>query len=299
MRQQEELTTQMQLAKEALLAFAANSSSIYSNERGPGFFPCPDKTNSGAADADCDSSSVNLGRLPEYVDVEDNKLFFNSYYSDTSGQFWYAVAPNYVYSAANENSRRAQNRTSVDSLVSANRLTLDGTGDVVALIIAPGEPLAFQNRTAGLLAVNFLEGENVGSDLNFSSGNGATTDTFNDRVIAITHNDVMQFIGMKAATEIKRLLDEDYESQSEPRHYPGDPVTSLQTADEFHADFASVMTSNPWLTDDPAGNKEQWATDILYTLLLETEASIQFKGCPNMSFKLVYGGGITPTGKFC
>src|SRR5687768_6423441 len=47
LRQQAELSNQLQLAKEALLAFAANSSAIYNNTRGPGFFPCPDTENTG------------------------------------------------------------------------------------------------------------------------------------------------------------------------------------------------------------------------------------------------------------
>ena len=303
MRQQAELITQMQQAKEALLAFAANSSVIYNKHRGPGFFPCPDVSAPGEGNADdnCASDAVNLGHLPQYIDVAGDRIFFNSYYAAADQQFWYAVAPYFTYADDEaEADRTAANRTSSTPAASAlaSRLTLNGTDNIVALIFAPGAPLDFQDRNANSVEVsNFLEGTNADADANFSSNTAATPDTFNDQIIAITHDELMRYIGSNAANEIKRLLDEYYKNQPEPKQYPGDLSNPLPI--EYHQQFTDALMDNAWLTDDAGSNGEHWATDTRYTLLSPTQATIHFEGCPNMSFTLDYERGVTRNGDSC
>lgn len=296
-RQQAELSNQLQLAKEALLAFAANSSAIYQNNRGPGFFPCPDTTNAGTPDADCDGSAVNLGRLPQYTtDMADNKIFFNSYYASANRQFWYAVASHYIYTT-DEDDRRASNRTSIDTAIASSRLTLDATDNIVALILAPGESLGFQNRDAALLSPgNFLEGGNDDIDANSFTTSAADPAAFNDQLIAITHDELMAYIGVNAALEIKRLLDGYYDLQA---HYPGDPDDPMHDADKYHDAFAAVLATHVWLTDNTGPGNEQWATNTSYTLNSATEVSLTFSGCANMSFTLNHDGGVTRFGHSC
>lgn len=298
LQQQAELSLQMQLAKEALLAFAANSSAIHGNTRGPGFFPCPDTGNTGSADASCDAGAVNLGRLPEYVDAPGGKVALNSYYASINRQFWYAIAPYYTYSATDEDDRNADRRTLIDSM---SLLALDNTNNIVALIIAPGEALGFQDRNAGQLAAsNFLEGGNADGDSGFVTADVDNPGEFNDGVLAITRDELIPYIAGSAALEIKRVLDEHYDSQTvEPKHYPGDPNDSAQTPDAYHAEFAEVMKNNSWLTDESGPSNEQWAANTFYTLVSATEASVQFKGCAGLSFTLAHDGGLVRNGSAC
>jgi hypothetical protein len=300
LKQQAELNNQMQLAKEALLAFAANSSAIYDNEHGPGFFPCPDTTNTGKADIHCDSSIVNLGRLPEYADIAGNKIYFNSHYADIDQQFWYALAPYHTYSAS-ESDRSAVKRTFIDSTLPSSLLTLDDKTDIVALIIAPGEALDFQNRKPGSLAADdFLEGGNEDNDFSFFTSSATNSASFNDRIIAITHDELLPFIVSNAARAIKRQLDEDFDLQTvEPKHYPGNPDDLGQTPAHYHDDFTEALAGHHWLTDTSGPTNERWAMDTIYTLISATQASVQFKGCAGISFTLNHGGELIRNGTTC
>src|SRR5690606_12541056 len=73
--QHTETLYQLLKAKEALLSFATNSATIFSNvsTRGPGYFPCPDTdgtdTNSEPSEP-CNSNSPLVGRLPNFVEVD-------------------------------------------------------------------------------------------------------------------------------------------------------------------------------------------------------------------------------------
>lgn len=300
LQQQQELSLQLQFAKEALLALAANSSAIHGNNRGPGFFPCPDTANTGDADTSCDADVVNLGRLPAHVDTMMNKIPLNSYYASMNRQFWYAVAPYYTYSA-NPDYRVANRRIYIDSAVLSSLLTLDDTDNIVALIIAPGEALAFQDRNAGGLAAgNFLEADNADGDFNFVTSDANTPHEFNDGVIAITRDELMPYVLTRAATEIKRVLDTDYDSQTvEPRHYPGDPNDPAQTPDAYHYEFADALGNHPWLTDDAGVASERWALETIYTLVSATQASLRFAGCAGISFTLAHHGELVRNGSSC
>ena len=285
-RQQAELLNQMQLAKEALLAYAANSSAIYGDTRGPGFFPCPDIVNTNSADpvagranSSCDGGLINLGRLPEYIDTPTPKFFFNSYYAKTDQQFWYAIAPGFVYDAVNPGNSRAENRTSI----SASRLNLDGTGNIVAVIIAPGDALSFQNRSAApLSSSNYLEGENGDNDADFATSDVTNPVGFNDLILTITHDELITYIESSAAVKMKGWLDADFAVQLQ---YPAN-----------QADFADVLASHPWLN---AGNIEQWTMDTIYTSLSPTQAAIQFNGCPGILFTLEPNVPISRDGDSC
>lgn len=300
LQQQAELSLQLQFAKEALLAFAANSSAIHGNNRGPGFFPCPDTTNTGAADTSCDAGAVNLGRLPEYVDALANKISLNSYYAGINRQFWYAVAPYYTYSA-DEDERKANRRIFIDSAAPSRLLTLDGTDNIVALIIAPGEAFSFQDRNAGPLAAgNFLEADNADGDFSFVTSDANNPREFNDGAIAITRDELMPYIIGNAAMEIKRVLDANYESQIiEPRHYPGDPNDSTKTPDAYHYEFADALKNHPWLGNDAGLANEQWATETIYTIVSATQACLQFKGFAGISFSLTHNRDLVRNDPAC
>jgi hypothetical protein len=179
-------------------------------------------------------------------------------------------------------------------------LRLDGTTEIVALIIAPGEALGFQDRSAGQLdAGNFLEGGNEDGDFSFFTSDTTNPAGFNDRIIAITRNELIPYIAGNAALEIKRRLDADFDLQTvTPEHYPGNPDDLAQPPDFYHADFATALAGHDWLTDVPGTRNEKWAMNTAYTLVSATEACIQFNGY-GISFTLKHAEELIRRGTGC
>ena len=197
----------LQRTKDAVIAFALTipERSGANPRPGPGHLPCPDINNDGAGDAaGCNGANfgpnVRIGRIP-YQTLEDEVL--------TGGNgdvLWYAIDVNYGFFAGalpNINSE------------TAGQLSLDNSGDVVALIIDPGPALNGQFRdliNAGNPInnnpVNYLENENGDNDANFISmligGNNAN---FNDNVIAITRQELMATIEKRVLAEVANAFE--------------------------------------------------------------------------------------------
>ncbi|WP_374510077.1 hypothetical protein [Niveibacterium sp.] len=172
------------LARDALIAHAAWEDSS------PGSLLCPDFDNSGAADLNC--SSLAVGRLPWRTLGIEMPL-------DGSGEcLWYAISPNARSNVApalrgSGGTMPAMNPSYLGDLTVRDSAT-GMSQPVVAVVIAPGRPLAGQSRTANATGCNggpasaFLESRSgidnaIGGPL-FITGTASTT--FNDRVMAIT-----------------------------------------------------------------------------------------------------------------
>jgi hypothetical protein len=134
----------LQEAKEALIAEAAMNDTL------PGRMSCPeDITRIGTAtegtQASCNNTSMHIGRLP----WRSLKL---PQFPDGSGeQLWYVLSPDF---------RSAP----INPLTSDGKLKLNDQQGIVAIIFAPGLPLAGQNRPVptkdNLNANNYLDGTN-------------------------------------------------------------------------------------------------------------------------------------------
>jgi hypothetical protein len=109
-------------AKEALISIAATYPDQYGRTQGPGQLPCPDTDNppNGSPNTPC-GGAVPTRRLPwQFFGMNDLR--------DSSGaELWYAVSANY------RNIPKAPGQLNSNT---PGQLTLDGTGDIVALIIA-------------------------------------------------------------------------------------------------------------------------------------------------------------------
>lgn len=217
-------------AKEALVGFAA-SVDLTGPER-PGDLPCPDLDNDGAADPPCATESTRLGRLPwRTLGLPDLR--------DGDGErLWYAVSTRFK----NNPRTGCANHADIDCLNSNTRGTIslrDGTGQlihdasgpndagVVAVVIAPGAVIQRADslvQTRADLAVNvannYLDilGPTGEDNANFidSSLNGfvagpvvdATGRTVvNDRVLAITIQDIVPVLERRVAQEVAACLD--------------------------------------------------------------------------------------------
>ena len=175
-------------AKQALLSYSMNYPELRSNpEKGPGFLPCPDRNNDGRPETNCASGTgTTLGRLPfTILGLDDPR--------DSSGErLWYALSPNFRNTQAN--------RVVINS-ETPGQLSVDGTGDVVAIIMAPGSPVDQQYARPSNNPAAYLEGDNayVGDGV-FSAVSG------NDQLAVITRVELMSVVEQRVINEIRATL---------------------------------------------------------------------------------------------
>lgn len=180
-------------AKMALISYALTmpERSAANPRPGPGYLPCPDTDNDGDANTPCGTNSI--GRIP-YETLEENDLL------DDSGEtLWYALSDNF---------RNIPTKFTPLNSETSGQLSVDGQGDIVAVIIAPGVALNGQQRGVNSnLVSNYLEGENSDGDVNFISYLlNDNPPTFNDRVIAITRAELMQVIEKRVLSEFQSSI---------------------------------------------------------------------------------------------
>jgi hypothetical protein len=326
-REQRELYQQMQRAKESLLAYAAHSASVHAHTRGPGYLPCPDTTasdpdNDGVVrdddSTDCagyDSSSAPLlGRLPIAIDAAGNRFELSMRGIGVDQRFWYAVGNRYVAissatapASALRNAIRRTSSTFADA--TSHRLTLDGMAGYVAVIIAPGEALASQNRAGGFDDHhNYLDGTN-GDGYTFVSSFPADPSAVNDRMLGITLDEYMDVVGLQVILDMKKELDAsavdgEYPSSSGYVDFPLQPSAGSQ--DEFQAVFYSVPSARSWLRSDAVspsvpGNGENWPDFTYYQQLSPpTRAQLVIAGCTGMVYTIDLDvEGVTRSGDSC
>lgn len=301
-----EVRYQMGLAKAALLSYAANSAQLYNDARGPGFFPCPDTDNDGESEGACNSNTAQLGRLPEYEGFPDRRFYINDTYADVDGQFWYVVAPRYVYDTATTTNRRSRLRTAA-TYASPYWLNLDGKSEYVALIIAPGNELTTQSRRAGPTNyANYLDGLNGASGFNYYTSYDSNPELFNDEVIGITLDEYMLYVGTAVAREVKAVIDVFANANS--GLYPADSgsINSTSCSSFSGTTFSNLFDNQAlWLRDNSVNNgnnNERWScpSGMWWNRDASNTAGVlKFNGCNNLSFAFTVGGGITRTGTGC
>jgi hypothetical protein len=279
-----ELARELTLAKESLLAYAANSASLNQNTRGPGFFPCPDMNSSDGNPtpaATCNADVPLVGRLPEYVDLATSRYRFSDKYSGIDEQFWLIVAPRYVYHSTNDDSQRRSNRRThrTETYAAPFRMHLDGGGDYVAFLIAPGAALPTQDREGGPdNYANYLDGQNGASNFDFFSSYDVNPEAFNDHIIGITHNEYMVTVGTTVARQIMEGLENYHSIYSS---YP--PSSSVNTT--FESQFNSNLT---WLRRSTLGNGERWAdtpNNVTWVRYADNDqGDLRFAGCSGITW---------------
>ena len=197
-RQQAATWQALSRAKQALLAYALTYPEAVNPEYAPGYLPCPDRDRDGSAnDGPCAfASGSTIGRLPfQTLKIPEP--------SDASGTaLWYALADNFRH---NPKLEPLNSETPAD-------LRLDGAGEeIAALIIAPGAPLAGQQRAPGEKNIareiaHYLELDNQDLDRNFISRATLAGAGFNDTVLAITRQELMRSVEGRVLGELARAL---------------------------------------------------------------------------------------------
>jgi hypothetical protein len=187
-------------AKAALIAYAASTEGwqTYKGQttNQPGGLPCPDRDNppDGIANtAGCSAAANRVGRLPWSTIGSDDLR-------DASGEpLWYAVSSSYYKNIG-------VNDINSDT---PGLLTVTGTApasNVVAVVIAPGVSIQGQNRSgAGIIdPAQYLEGYTPGAPDYAFATNALPSDTFNDRLLAITQADIMAAVEPVVAARMQR-----------------------------------------------------------------------------------------------
>ncbi len=184
-------------AKAALIGYAVNYPLDHAG-KGPGYLPCPDINNNGSAGSSCSlSGNTTIGRIP-WKTLELDHL------RDAAGEtLWYAVADNF------------RSNPSLDILNSETpaQFTLDGNTDVVAVIIAPGSVIGAQERDRTDTNIsteigNYLEDDNNDFDIDFISvdPDASNINDFNDVIITITRDELMEAVEKRVLGEVKSAL---------------------------------------------------------------------------------------------
>ncbi len=183
----------LQEAKTALIGYVAHHAAM-SGEADPGALPCPEAAgnigtgNEGIAAGNCTLPAV--GRLPWRTLGLDK-------WRDAAGEpLWYIVSPGW-------GKPNAVTNTVINSS-STGGMTLDGTGDMVAFIIAPGRPLQvsaspscvarIQRRTTPSPAIDFrdyLDCDNATMPADAVFASSGPAGSFNDQVIALTGGELL------------------------------------------------------------------------------------------------------------
>ena len=217
-------------AKRALLSYAMNYPELRANpEKGPGFLPCPDRNNDGRPESNCAASTgTTLGRLPfTILGLDDPR--------DSSGErLWYALSPDF------RNTRTTQ---AIINSETPGMLSVDGTGDIAALVMAPGPPVGSQYGRPGNDAADYLEGDNN----NAGDGNFSTT-AGNDQVAVITRAELMAVVEIRVINEIRAVLTR-YRSGHSAYPWPApfaDPRVAIQVLRGAHTGLnnAAALTDS-------------------------------------------------------
>ncbi|HEX9673852.1 MAG TPA: hypothetical protein VGA12_10490 [Burkholderiales bacterium] len=201
--------------KQALIGWSVQrtSSGALPNAR-PGELPCPDMNNDGFEDGNCAAGA--LGRVPwKTLGIPEPK--------DGAGEtLWYAIAGPFRIWGVNANPINSDTKGNLTVYRDSTASTI--TTEAIAVVFAPGVSFGAQNRdttatalcpTTGtnialnLCAANYLE---TAATVNNSTINGPfisapSSDTFNDRVMAITTADLMPLVEIRVAREMLALLD--------------------------------------------------------------------------------------------
>lgn len=250
-------------AKQALLGYIINYPEINAGV-GPGFLPCPDRDGDGDTDAGAcsEGGNTNIGLLP-YETLEASELLDAS-----GGRLWYVLSNNF----RNNPQLSPFNSETVEN-AGGGTLTVDSNSDIAAIIIAAGEPVDSQNRNISISVANkantlvneYLEDDNFDLDNSFVSESGGE---FNDRMIYITRQEIMQLVEKRVLAEAANTMSNYFNNPDQDENTSGNEIfpwlssftdpdvsnfkSSLNTVEghiPYHYSADTNPNSNPFLTE--------------------------------------------------
>jgi hypothetical protein len=252
-QQQEKTTLALNEAKEALIAWSA------SHPNWPGILPFPDRKETSSppnydGKSDCVTSGLNFSHLIGMLPVGSESpcvapqtgLSLQSYgvvktcansatsCDETGTRLWYAVSMNLIRTSSLSGTTPIINPGIIDNpLIVPWMRVLDRNGNLIsdrvaAVIIAPGAPLANQDRSGLPDAADYLDSLQIGATV-YSNSDYDTADEdfimapdstrhsavdvtyqspyyFNDRLVYITIDELIAAVEKRVATEVESAL---------------------------------------------------------------------------------------------
>ena len=214
-------------AKSALIGYVVREV-LDLSQNIPGRLPCPESpidagsANEGRACSACSAAfptNKTIGRLP-WRTLGVGKLL-----DSAAEPLWYVVSPNWVLSTPNP--------PPVINAGSVGQLSVDGVGDVVAIIIAPGRPLVLNPTAAQAVQGcearaqtradrshnpaggnpdyrNYVECQNASSPIDGVFGNAvagnATHPVINDHLVTVTARELLNAMQGPLAERMQRTV---------------------------------------------------------------------------------------------
>ena len=266
-------------ARDALIGRAV------SDTNRPGSLPCPDTTNDGT------SEGLSGNECPSYIGRLPWKTLGLSDLRDGNGErLWYAFSRNF----RDDSTAQPINTDTKGSLtVYSNTTGTTLTSQAAAVIFAPGAAFGTQDRSSSTTmsctapsgtisrdrcAANYLE---TTSSTNNAVAAGPyiqapATNTFNDRLLVITTDDLMTPVERRAANEIISLLQTYYTTYG---YYPWPDISDGSSNWGYTygrvplENAASTESSWPWRTTpnwpvavSPWLNNNEWWWVFFYTV---------------------------------
>lgn len=225
----------------------------------PGSIPCPDRdddNDSGLHDyafGNC-VGSVYTYRFP-------GKEFLTGELRDSANEkLWYAISREF----------RVGSTAALNSLTEAT-LKINGHGEYVAVILAPGTALSGQTRNDPAVRSHFLEDENADNPTNFTLG--VHSDHFNDRLIGISQKEWEDAVLRRVANEVLGKLNAyraTHGSFPRPAALTGAPDRAMTSSDDAYAGLLPVSQLWPEpqapITQEKK-NKDWFAQNEWYRLM--------------------------------
>ena len=298
-------------AKDALIGYAV------ANTATPGGLPFPDRNNDGNYDGsgDCvtsgfDSALHLLGKWPSYQEQGCGAPVsaFGMPLTDRHGEtLWYAVSGNLVKSALG-----GGNYLVINSSITTGWFTVVNdqgavlTNRAAAVILAPGGVLLSQTRLGAAPTANqFLEAATIGTstytnyaieagDAGFVSRNA--DDTFNDRLLYITADELMTSVSKRVAQELKNRLDAYGVAYPPAGDSSGECQAALTSGTIPLAD--ADLDCGGVLTGLPAWFQPNWFPVTTYTRVSANQATLRFNGC-GITYTLNLGAPTTQSQPGC
>jgi len=258
----------MNVAKNALIGYAISYPDKINANEGPGYLPCPDISNNGAAGGSCSlTGTTSIGRFP-YKTLETEEL------RDGHGErLWYVISDNF------RNNPKMIPLNSETAGNSSGDMTVDGYTNIAAVIFSAEATVNNQNRISANENdyTHYIEATFTDSDSDAVLDSITTADT--DRYILLTKDELMQAVEKRVLGEVKQTLS-NY--QTNYSAYPwlspfanpstsvfrGVPTTTFQGHIPFHwandPDSIVVGTGNNTAGRNPFQSSVGWIwhTDI-------------------------------------
>lgn len=187
------LNKSYQTAEEIKLSLIGRAAS---DQNRPGSLSCPDVDGDGDAES---SVIVAMYECPSWIGLFPYRTIDRDVSNDYSGnRIWYALSPDFQDEGGLSGG--------VLNDTTPAQLTVDGNGDIVAILIFPGPVLAAQAGTRDAVSADwvadinaYLEGENADEDNDYLTG--VESDTFNDQLVVLTRTELMDLVVRRVAAE--------------------------------------------------------------------------------------------------